>query len=144
VDELLFKHEVFQTIGAAIEVHRELGPGFLEAVYQEALERELTEREIPFQSQVPLRVRYKGCYLKKHYMADFVVFGQCLLEIKALDCLTDRETSQLLNYLRATGFPLGLIINFGSGGKLEWKRLAMTHSLRGPSPLPLAALRGEE
>jgi len=120
--ELIFKEEVFAIVGAAIEVHRELGPGFLEAVYQEAMEVELRERGIPFEAQKPLRISYKGKMLNKEYCADLVCYGQLIVELKALDRLSGNEEAQILNYLKATGLRVGVLINFGSHGKLEWKR----------------------
>ncbi len=123
--ELLLKDEVYAVIGAAIEVHRELGAGFLEAVYQESLEMELALRGTPFVAQQPLTIRYKGRPLKKEYIADVICYGQVIVELKALDQLSGKEVSQLLNYLRATGLRVGLLINFGSHGKLEWKRLVL-------------------
>ena len=120
--ELLYKAEVFEIIGAAIEVHKELGHGFLEAVYQEAVQIELTQRNIPFEAQRSLRIRYKDQMLKKEYVADFICYGKIIAELKALDELTGKEESQLLNYLKVTGLRVGLLINFGSVGKLEWKR----------------------
>ena len=119
---MLLKDEVLAIVGAAIEVHRELGPGFLEAVYQEAIEIELRERAIPFEAQRPLRISYKGKMLNKEYFADLVGYGQIIVELKALDRLTGNEEAQILNYLKATGLRVGVIINFGSHGKLEWKR----------------------
>lgn len=121
--ELLFKTEVFEIIGAAMEVHTVLGHGFLEAVYQEALEIELKQRGIPFQAQRQLQINYKGTYLTKSYIADVVCFDKIIVELKALDKLTGREEAQLLNYLKASGFKVGVLINFGSFGKLEWKRM---------------------
>jgi len=120
--DLILKEEVFAIVGAAIEVHRELGPGFLEAVYQEALEMEMKERGIPFESQKPLRISYKGKTLNKEYVADLVCYGQVIVELKALDRLSANEEAQVLNYLKATGLRVGVLINFGSHGKLEWKR----------------------
>ena len=120
--ELLLKDEVFAIVGAAIEVHKELGPGFLEAVYQEALEIELAHRNIPFEGQKPLVVRYKGRQLKKEYVADLVCYGQIIVELKTIARLTEREEAQLLNYLKATGIRVGLLINFNSHGRLEWER----------------------
>ena len=120
--EILFKEEVFAVVGAAMEVHRELGSGFLEAVYQEALEIELRQRGIPFLSQPQVTIAYKGQTLKKEYMPDLVYHDQIIVELKALDRLSGNEESQLLNYLKATGLRVGLLLNFGSPGKLEWKR----------------------
>jgi GxxExxY protein len=124
--ELLYRSEVFAVVGAAMEVHTTLGPGFLEPVYQEALELELAARDLPFEPQKALRIFYKGRCLEKSYIADFVTFGEIVVEIKALDRLSPREEAQLLNYLKATGFKVGLLINFGSTGRLEWKRMALT------------------
>lgn len=119
---MLLRDEVYSIIGAAIEVHRELGSGFLEAVYQEALEIELVARKIPFEAQKPLIIYYKGQRLNKEYIADLACFDQIIVELKAIDQLSGKEEAQLLNYLKATGIRIGLLINFGSIGKLEWKR----------------------
>ena len=119
---LILKDEVYAVVGAAIEVHRELGPGFLEAIYQEAMEAELREREIHFEAQKPVSVRYKDRILEKEYFADLVCFDQVLVEIKAITKLSGNEHAQIINYLKATGFKVGILINFGSHGKLEWKR----------------------
>ena len=121
--ELVLKDEVFAVVGAAIEVHRELGPGFLEAVYQEAMKMELRYREIPFEVQKPLQVHYKGELLTKEYCADILCYGQIIVELKAVDRLSGKDRAQVLNYLKATGLSVGLLVNFGSHGKLEWERL---------------------
>ncbi len=121
--ELLFKDEVYAIIGAAMEVHNVLGSGFLEAVYPEAMEIEEQARDIPYESHQKLKIMYKDRALEKEYEADQVCYGQIIVELKALDRLTSREEAQLLNYLKATGLRVGLLINFGSVGKLEWKRL---------------------
>jgi GxxExxY protein len=120
--ELIYKDEVYAIAGAAIEVHRVLGSGFLEAVYQEAMEIEAVARKIPFVSQQVLRIQYKQHTLKKEYIADMVCFEKIIVEFKALDKLTGREESQVINYLKATGYKVGVLINFGSHPKLEWKR----------------------
>ena len=120
--ELLLRDEVYSIVGAAIEVHRELGPGFLEEVYQEALELEMSSRAIPFEAQKQLRIRYKGHVLDKMYFADFLCYGEIVVEIKALGHISGREHAQVLNYLKATGHRVGVLINFGSEGRLEWKR----------------------
>lgn len=134
VGELLLKEEVYATIGAAMEVHSELGSGFLEAVYQEAMEIELTERRIAFEPQKPLNIEYKGRLLKKNYVADLIGYSKIVVELKVLDHLTSKEESQLLNYLKATGLQVGLLINFGSHGKLEWKRFARSAAQHPGSP----------
>ena len=123
--DLVLRDEVYAVIGAAIEVHRQLGPGFLEAVYQEALERELSERSIGYSSQEVLRINYKGKPLESFYVADLLCFGQIIVELKALTQLSRSEEAQVLNYLKATGLKVGLLINFGSHGRLEWKRFIM-------------------
>ena len=123
--ELLLKEEVFEIVGAAIEVHRELGSGFLEPVYQEAMAIELASASIPFDTQKPLQIMYKGYQLKKEYVPDFVCYQQIIVELKALDHLTGKEEAQALNYLKATKFRVALPLNFGSHGKLEWKRLVL-------------------
>jgi len=122
VIKLIYKDESYKIIGACIEVHNELGPGFLEPVYQEALEVELTNQKIPFQREAPLPVKYKGSVLNKSYVADFILYSKIILELKALDDLSSVHESQVLNYLKATGFKLGLLVNFGQP-KLQYKRL---------------------
>ena len=112
-------------MGAAIEVHRVLGPGFLESVYQEAMEIELADRSVPFCPQQPLTIQFKERILKKRFEPDFVCYGQVIVEIKALTKLSGTEESQILNYLKASGFRVGLLVNFGSHGKLEWNRYVL-------------------
>ena len=121
--ELIYKEEVFAIVGAAMEVHKTLGAGFLEAVYQEALEIESKTRKLPYVAQKPLQIRYKEHLLKKEYIADLVYFDKIVVELKALDRLSGKEESQLLNYLKATEMKVGVLINFGSHPKLEWKRM---------------------
>ena len=121
--ELIFKEEVFAIVGAAIEVHKELGPGFLEPVYHEAMILELSGQKVPFQSEVALSISYKQQSLQQKYRADFICFDQIIVELKALQHLSGKEEAQVLNYMKATGLRVGVLINFGSHGKLEWKRL---------------------
>jgi GxxExxY protein len=123
MDKLVLGEEVYAIVAAAMEVHRELGAGFLEAVYQEAMERELALRRIAFESQRELVIHYKGQPLGKSYVCDLLCFGNVLVELKAMDRLTGREEAQVINHLKAAGLPVGLLINFGSHGKLEWRRL---------------------
>jgi GxxExxY protein len=123
--EILFKEEVYKIVGAAIEVHRELGSGFLEPVYHEAMQIELNAAAIPFQTQKLLHILYKSQQLKKQYSPDFVCYEKIIVELKALQHLTGIEEAQALNYLKATKFRVAVIINFGSHGKLEWKRLVL-------------------
>jgi GxxExxY protein len=123
--ELLLKDEVYQIVGAAMEVSSQLGCGFLEAVYQEVLGIELDARRIPNTPQKGIQISYKGRLLKKEYIADFICHGQIIVEIKAIKAITGIEEAQILNYLKATSLPLGLIVNFGAP-QLEWKRYANT------------------
>lgn len=120
--DLIYKDEVFAIVGAAMDVHRTLGHGFLEPVYQEAMEIESAERKIPFVSQQVLQIKYKHHILRKEYIADMVCFEKIIVEFKALDSLTGREESQVINYLKASGYKVGVLINFGGHPKLEWKR----------------------
>jgi len=104
-----------------MEVHKELGCGFLEAVYQEALEREFIDKKIPFESQPVVIISYKGKPLSKAYQPDFICYDEVIVEIKAISHLTGLEEAQTINYLKATGFNVGLLLNFGSQS-LEHKR----------------------
>jgi GxxExxY protein len=123
--ELIHERETYALIGAAMEVHNVLGCGYLEAVYQEALEMEFVDQGIPYVAKKELPVFYKGRKLNKVYIADFMVFDKIIVEIKALDQLTSRETAQLMNYLKATGSEVGLLLNFGAE-KLIWDRRVLT------------------
>ena len=111
----------YRIIGASIEVHKELGCGFLEAVYHEALEKEFRIQNIPFESQPIIGIRYKGQLLEKKYQPDFICFAEVIVEIKAISSLSGVEEAQLINYLKATGLRVGLLFNFGSKS-LEHKR----------------------
>ena len=119
---MIYKEEAYKIIGAAIEVHRGLGNGFLEAVYQEALEREFKIQGIPYSREQHINIEYKGEKLSKFYIADFVCFGNIIVELKALSSLESNHEAQVLNYLKATNHKLGLLINFGSRS-LQSKRL---------------------
>lgn len=125
-NELILKDECFKIIGSCMRVHSDKGNGFLEAVYQECLEIDFELEEVDFISQAPLKLEYRGRVLKQRYKPDFFVFDQVVLEIKAVKVLTDEHRCQVLNYLTATGYPLGLLVNFGSYGRLEWERIANT------------------
>lgn len=139
--ELLYKDEVYAIIGAAMDVHNNLGPGFLEPVYQEAMEIESLARKIPALPEQKLLIQYKAASLKKYYEADLICCEKIIVEIKALDKLTSREESQLLNYLKATGLPLGLLINFGAHNDLEWKRMVLTSTKQTRGYRPINVLK---
>jgi GxxExxY protein len=124
--EILFKTLSFAIIGAAMEVHKILGPGFLESVYQVALEKELTLRGIRFQHQVELPVSYKGD-LVGMYKADLVIEGKVIVEIKGISKLNASHNAQALHYLAATGLQLAIIINFGSSS-LEYHRVVKSEN----------------
>jgi len=121
MDKLLYKDETYAIIGAAMEVHKQLGAGFLEAVYQKALAMEFKLRNVPFVEQQPLKIIYKGQALRQRYIPDFIVYEQIIVEIKAIKKLGPHEEAQLLNYLKATGLRVGLLLNFGAPS-LEWNR----------------------
>ena len=115
----------YAIIGAAIEVHKQLGQGFLEAVYQEALAIEFGRRNIPFRREVRLPIHYKGQLLGTTYCADFICFDSIVVELKALSRMSGTEESQVINYLKATSFQLGLLLNFGTRS-LEHRRLVFS------------------
>ncbi|MFA4945248.1 MAG: GxxExxY protein [Lentisphaeria bacterium] len=121
---LIYQKESYRIIGACMEVHAELGPGFLEPVYQEALAVVLTEKGVPFAREKELPIFFRGKALAKRYIADFVCFDTIIVELKALDCLAGEHEAQVLNYLKATRFKLGLLVNFGTTS-LQQKRLVL-------------------
>ena len=121
--EIVYKEESYSIIGACFEVYKEKGSGFLEGVYQECLEIELSQRQIPFRSQCELELNYKGRQLRQVYRPDFICFNLIIVEIKAVSALTDEHRAQLHNYLKATGKKLGLLVNFGHYPKLEYERI---------------------
>ena len=120
---LIYSGESYAINGAAMEVYNQLGHGFLEAVYQEALEKEFLLRSIPFEREKLLTISYKGENLKQAYKADFVCYGKIIVELKAVSELTDAHRSQVYNYLHATGYRLGMIFNFGCFKGLERERI---------------------
>jgi GxxExxY protein len=109
-------------------VYRAMGPGFLEAVYQECLELELANRGIPFRARQALALTYEGVLLKQTYVADLVCFDRIILELKAVRTIAPEHRAQLVNYLRATGMKLGLLVNFGAAPKVEIERFALTQA----------------
>ena len=122
INNFLYEDLTYKIIGIAMKVHKELGPGFLEAVYEEAMIVELTNEKIPFENQVQIEIKYQGRKLKKKYRADFIVDKRILIELKGINKLTKVDEACMINYLKATGIRVGLIINFGRSS-LEWKRL---------------------
>ena len=122
---LIYEKESYAIIGACMQVHRTLGNGFLESVYQEALQREFTKQAIPFLAQKKLDVFYNDQQLDTFFKADFICFDRIVVELKATHLLTDAMAAQPLNYLKATRMQLGLLVNFGEKS-LNWKRYINT------------------
>ena len=120
--KLLFADETYRILGACFEVYKRMGCGFLEPVYQECLEIEFNLQEIPFTAQKELILEYRGKRLKQTYKPDFICFEKIVVEIKAVSNLIDEHRAQLLNYLHATGYKVGLLINFGHHPKIEHER----------------------
>ena len=123
--EMLYKEEAYKIMGACFEVYKEKGCGFLEEVYQEALEMELELQGIPFTTQQEVKLFYKGREMKRRYIPDFFIIGNIIVEIKAVDQLTDKHRAQVINYLHATGLELALLVNFGHYPKVEWERIVL-------------------
>jgi len=124
-DRILYKDESYQLNGAIFEVYRDKGCGFVEPVYQECLEIELTARDVPFVSQPELRLEYKGKRLGQTFRPDLVCFGKIIVELKAARSLTDEHRAQLMNYLKATNLRLGLLVNFGHYPNVAIERIVM-------------------
>ncbi|WP_309395798.1 GxxExxY protein [Cerasicoccus maritimus] len=124
------KDESYQIVGACFNVHNEMGSGFLESVYQECLTIEFERLGIPFTAKQKLRLAFRGQSLTQHYEADFVCFEKIIIEIKAAKTLADEHRAQILNYLKATGYTLGLLVNFGQSEKLEYERFVNDSSSR--------------
>jgi len=124
-EKILFKEECYEIQGAIFDVYREMGCGFLEAVYQECLEKELSRREIPFVAQQELQLVYKGEQLKQTYKPDLICYGQIIVELKAVKEVAPEHKAQVINYLKATAMKLGLLVNFGTYPKASITRLAL-------------------
>lgn len=120
--DLLLKDECYKIVGACMAVHRELGCGFLEAVYHQALAIEFDILGIPFQREVEISNKYKERILDKFYKADFICYDSFILELKALSMFSIEQASQVINYLKATGYRVGILVNFGATS-LEYKRI---------------------
>ena len=126
---LLYPNDSYTINGCMMEVHKELGSGFLEQVYQEALEREFKEVGVPYKREVRLRIKYKGEYLQKEYIADFICYDKIIVELKTVSEITEVHKCQVLNYLKATGFQLGIIGNFANKS-LETARVVNSYNLQ--------------
>ena len=119
---ILFKDESYEVLGACFEVYKRLGTGYLESVYQEALEVEFRLRNVPFVRQARLQIEYRGVPLRHEFIADFVCFNEIILEVKAMKSLADEHRAQVINYLKTTGKQLGLLVNFGRYPRVEHER----------------------
>ncbi len=124
-EDALRKQDGYVLMAAAFEVYNEQGHGFAEEVYPESLELERGFRKIPFSSRGEIEIRYKGIPPRRRYVPDLVVFGDIIAELKAVKCLLPEHEAQLLNYLNATGFRVGYLLNLGCPTKLEWKRMVL-------------------
>lgn len=122
---LLYEDEVFRIRGAVFEVYKEMGPGFLEAVYQECLEREFALAQVPFAAHCALNLTYKGQSLTQIYKPDIICFGKIIIELKAMPAIAPEHKAQILNYLKTTGLRLGLIVNFGAPVKVQIERMVL-------------------
>ncbi len=122
---IIYKEESYKIVGAAFNVYNILGSGFLEAVYQEALEIEFQRQGIPFTREKELKIHYNGIELKQTYKADFICYDKIIVELKAVNTLEDIHRTQVFNYLHATGYKLGLLLNFGCSNELEMERIVL-------------------
>ena len=122
---IIYKDESYSIMSAVFEVYKEMGSGFLEAVYQECLELELSNKKIPFIAQPILRLRYKTKELEQTYKPDFICYNKIIIELKSVVSISKIHQAQVLNYLKATDYKLGLIINFGTHPKVEVKRIVL-------------------
>ena len=122
---LLFEEESYAIIGSCIEIHKKLGAGFNEAIYEEVLQKEFKKRNIPFETAKKLQLYYDGVALEKNLIADFVCYDKIIIQLKAVSNIEAAATQQTVNFLKATNFKLGLLINFGEPS-LKWKRLINT------------------
>lgn len=122
---IIYKEESYEIIGAIYEVYNTLGSGFLESVYQEALEYELSQRGIPFVVHPELRIKYHDIVLSHKFIPDIVCYDKIILELKSISQLNDGCTAQLINYLKASGMKLGLLVNFGATPKVDIRRFVL-------------------
>jgi GxxExxY protein len=124
--ELLFKDETYALLGACFEMYKDKGCGFHEPIYQECMEIELTHRKVPFLSQPHLPLTYRGQLLRQGFIPDFVCYGKIILELKAVPTLLDEHRAQVINYLKASGHLIGLLVNFGHYPKVQYERIMNT------------------
>ncbi len=122
MNDLIYNKESYKILGACFQVYNQMGSGFLEAVYQECLEIEFQYQQIPFCSQKEIQLTYRNMILNKTFKPDFICYGKIIVEIKSVSQLLKEHQSQVLNYLNATNFKLGLLVNFGQYPKVEYKR----------------------
>ena len=125
--DIVFKEESYKIIGSCLAVFNKLGSGFLESVYQEALEIQFKQDKIPFEKEKRLHIKFDDLQLDKFFKADYVCFDSIIVELKATPFIHNNDTAQVLNYLRATGLRLGLLVNFGEKS-LSYKRVLNSHS----------------
>ncbi len=124
-ERIIYKEQCFAIQGAVFEVYREMGRGFLESVYQECLQKEFTARRVPFDAQPSLALSYKGQPLEQFFRPDFICFDKIVIELKAVKEIVSEHKAQILNYLKATGMRVGLLVNFGSHPKATVLRLVL-------------------
>ena len=124
--DLIYANEAYAIFGACFNVYNQMGHGFLEAVYQECLEIELRTQGIPYEAQQELALSYRNRPLKLTYIPDFTCYGKIIVEIKAVSTIANEHRAQVHNYLKATGFQLGLLINFGNPKSLQYERIVRT------------------
>jgi GxxExxY protein len=125
VDKIVYKDESYKIIGACFNVYNTLGSGFLEQVYQECLEIELEKLGIPFVAQKEIEIKYGDIILKSKYKPDLICYGKIIVELKAVKNICDEHKAQLFNYLKATDYKLGFLVNFGAYPSLEYKRIVL-------------------
>ena len=124
-NKIIYPEESYKIMGACFNVYKEMGPGFLEAVYQECLEIEFEYQKIPYEAQKQLKLSYREKVLKRSYSPDFVCYNKIILEIKTVSKLTDGDKAQVFNYLKTTKFKLGILVNFNSFPSLEYIRIVL-------------------
>ncbi len=125
MDRIIYEKETYDIRGAVFEVYREMGRGFLEAVYQECMEKELAARGMPFESHQEITLQYKGRVLRQKYIPDLICHGKIIVELKAVKKLADDHKAQVFNYLKGAGLRLGLLVNFGHYPKAEIQRIIL-------------------